>query len=165
MSEKNKNLSESSINWKIDGSLYKVGIVVSEWNHEITDALFQACFTTLCQNQVKQEHITAIKVPGAFELPCAAKLLATSTYFDAIICIGCVIKGDTKHDEYIGHAVAQGITNLSIELAMPIIFGVLTPNTYEQAKERAGGIHGNKGDEAAVTALKMIQLRKRIEGV
>lgn len=145
-----------------NGSEYKIGIVTSEWNSGITDALYVACKSTLNTHQVKEENITSITVPGAFELPAGARLLVGSEKYDAIICLGCVIKGDTKHDEYISSAVASGLMMLSISSGKPIIFGVLTTNNLEQAEDRAGGKLGNKGEEAALTALSMIELAKSI---
>lgn len=145
-----------------DGSTFSIGIVVSDWNSHITHALFQACHETLLKNGVKDFNITSIQVPGAFELPVAAKMLMGAKSFDAVICLGCVIKGETKHDEYINNAVAHGLTNLSIISGKPVVFGVLTPDTEQQAIDRAGGVHGNKGDEAAVTALRMIDLQKQL---
>ena len=103
-------------------------------------------------------------VPGAFELPMGARLLATSGKYDAIICLGCVIKGETKHDEYINNAVAHGIALLSLLLAKPIIYGVLTTNTLKQAQDRAGGKHGNKGVEAAEAAIQMATMAKKLKG-
>lgn len=141
---------------------FTFGIVVSEWNHEITHALFEGCYETLVRHGARAENIHSIQVPGSFELPAGAKLLAGSRKFDALICLGCVIKGETKHDEYINHAVATGLTGLSIASGIPCIFGVLTPNTMEQALDRAGGQHGNKGVEAAVTAIRMAALRKEL---
>jgi 6,7-dimethyl-8-ribityllumazine synthase len=138
------------------------GIVVSEWNHEITHALYQGCMDTLLKHGANADDIRTAQVPGSFELPVGAKLLAGAKRFDAIICLGCVIKGDTKHDEYINNAVATGLTNLSIASGIPCIFGVLTPNNQEQAQERAGGKHGNKGVEAAATAIRMGALRKEL---
>jgi len=100
-----------------------------------------------------------IHVPGSFELTAGARLLAEKKDYDAIICLGCVIQGETPHFTYICQGVTQGITQLNIDYGIPFIFGVLTTNTLQEAKDRAGGIHGNKGDEAAVTAIKMAALR------
>ena len=138
------------------------GIVVSDWNTEVTHALYNGCIETLLKHGVNEEDIRTAQVPGSFELPVGAKILAGAKRFDAIICIGCVIKGETQHDEYINHAVATGLTNLSIASGIPCIFGVLTPNDHQQALDRAGGKHGNKGVEAAVTAIRMAALRKEI---
>ena len=138
------------------------GIVVSDWNTEVTHALYNGCIETLLKHGVNEEDIRTAQVPGSFELPVGAKILAGAKRFDAIICLGCVIKGETQHDEYINHAVATGLTNLSIASGIPCIFGVLTPNDHQQALDRAGGKHGNKGVEAAVTAIRMAALRKEI---
>lgn len=139
---------------------FHFGVVVADWNADITHALYQGCFETLVKHGVGEADIHTVQVPGSFELPIGAKLLAGSKRFDAIICLGCVIKGETKHDEYINHAVATGLTNLSIASGIPCIFGLLTPNDHQQALDRAGGQHGNKGVEAAVTAIRMAALRK-----
>lgn len=138
------------------------GIVVSDWNAEITHALYEGCRQTLLKHGVKEDDLRTVQVPGSFELPVGAKILAGAKRFDAIICLGCVIKGETQHDEYINHAVAAGLTNLSIVSGIPCIFGLLTPNNMEQALDRAGGKHGNKGVEAAATAIRMAALRKEV---
>jgi len=138
------------------------GIIISDWNSEITDELLRGCRDTLSANGVTDEGIHVVRVPGSFELPMGAKLLMGRTRFDAIICLGCVIKGETKHDEFISQSVANGIMQLSLMSNTPIIFGVVTPNTMEQARERAGGKHGHKGIEAAETALRMAELRNDI---
>lgn len=162
MASAQKNLSEYNDNNIPDAAALKFGIVVSEWNTIITHALYQGCFDTLIKHGAKEENIRTIQVPGSFELPAGAKMLAGSRRFDAVICLGCVIKGETKHDEYINHAVATGLTGLSIASGIPFIFGVLTPDNMEQALDRSGGKHGNKGIEAAVTAIRMAALRKEL---
>ncbi len=101
-------------------------------------------------------------VPGSFELTLGAQLMAEKKKFDAIICLGCVIQGETKHFDFICNAVANGITQLNIKYNLPVIFGVLTPNSWQQAKDRSGGKHGNKGVEAAITAIKMVALKNKI---
>lgn len=131
------------------------GIVVSEWNRKITFELLLGASDTLKKHGVKEENIFVKFVPGSFELPFAAKKLAEEHDVSAVICLGCVIKGETDHDIYINHSVAFAIQQLNIEYNIPFIFGLLTPNNEEQALDRAGGKHGNKGIEAAVTALKM----------
>ena len=138
------------------------GIAISEWNADITHALYEGCIEALLKHGAKEENLHTMQVPGSFELPIAAKLLASSKKLDAVICIGAVIKGETKHDEYINNAVAIGLTTLSVTSGIPCIFGVLTPNTHQQALDRAGGKHGNKGIEAAVTAIRMAALRKEV---
>lgn len=158
MATKNKNLSDDRIGDLPDLSDKSVGIVTAEWNETITLSMSKACIETLLSNGIKEENIHEVKVPGAFELPMGARLLASKEKLDAIVCIGCVIKGETKHDEYISHAVATGIMNLGLASGKPVIFGVLTPNSMEQALDRSGGKHGNKGVEAATTALRMLAL-------
>jgi len=171
-----KNLSEYTSNGFGDLSQTRIGIVVSEWNDQITNALFQGAMETLLKEGVKQKNIAVKTVPGSFELTFGAQDLLdkhskwTENYFsnhsnnphpkktrlDAVICLGCVIQGETKHFDFICDAVANGITNVSLKYNKPVIFGVLTPDTMQQAIDRSGGKHGNKGVEAAITALKML---------
>ena len=146
-----------------DGSGYRIGILVSSWNEEITGALLKGSITSLTTNGVSPEDIITRHVPGSYELPQAAAMMIDSLEPDAVICIGCVIQGETRHFEFICQAVANGCMELGIESATPVIFGVLTTDTYEQAKERAGGSQGNKGEEAAIAALRMAALRKNLE--
>ena len=136
------------------------GIVVADWNSDITHPLYQGCLDTLLKHGAQESQIHVVQVPGTFELPVAARILNNRHRIDALICIGCVIKGETKHDEYISNAVAMGLVQLGLAISKPVIFGVLTPNTHEQALERAGGKHGNKGVEAAVTAIRMVDLQR-----
>ena len=142
---------------------YRFGIVISEWNTEITTALANECRETLEKHGALTENIVIAQVPGAFELPVGAKLLLANKKVDAVICIGCVIKGETKHNEYISNAVATGITQLSIISGKPVVFGVLTPDNEEQAQDRSGGKYGNKGVEAATTAMRMVALAKQLK--
>ncbi|MFC3879638.1 6,7-dimethyl-8-ribityllumazine synthase [Algoriphagus namhaensis] len=132
------------------------GIIVSEWNEEVTESLFSGAYQTLLDHGVKKENIFRKNVPGSFELSLASQWMAQEEGIDAVICLGCVIQGETKHFDFICDAVAHGITNVSLKYNKPVIFGVLTPNTQQQALDRAGGKHGNKGDEAAITAIKML---------
>lgn len=162
MASELKNLSVTEGSGVPDASEMKFGIVWAEWNHDITHALMQGAYNTLKAHGATDESIIVRTVPGAFELTLGAQYLAELTDVQAIICIGCVIQGDTKHFDFICDAVAKGITDLNIKHNMPVIFGVLTPNTLEQAQDRAGGKHGNKGDEAAVTAIKMLGLRRSL---
>lgn len=155
-----KNLSSYDENNIPDGKELSIGIVVADWNAHITHALYEGCHDTLTKHGVLADNIKTLQVPGTFELPTAARILLSSKSYDAVVCIGCVIKGETKHDEYINNAVAQGIVQLSIITSKPVIFGVLTPNDEQQALDRAGGKYGNKGVEAAVTALRMAHLQK-----
>lgn len=138
----------------------KIGIVVSEWNKEITFALLNGAVSTLVKFGISEEDILINYVPGSFELTSGARMLADKEEINGIICIGCVIRGDTPHFDYICQGVTQGITMLNINYKIPFIFGVLTTNDLQQAKDRAGGKHGNKGDEAAVTVVKMVHLNK-----
>ena len=138
-----------------DGKSYKVGIVVAQWNADITVRLLEGARETLLQAGVLSENIEELSVPGSFELPWGARQLMKADKKDAIICLGCIIQGETKPDEYIAGAVANGIMQLGLASGIPVIFGVLTTNTPEQAKERAGGTHGNKGSEAAASALQL----------
>ncbi len=142
-----------------DGSSFKIGIVVSEWNADITNALLSGAKETLLKAGVSEDHIEVLYVPGSFELPWGARQIMKPGKKDAVICLGCIIQGETKHDEYIAAAVASGIMQLGLMSGIPVIFGVLTTNTEEQAKDRAGGKHGNKGSEAAVAALQMAIVR------
>ena len=141
----------------------RFAFVVSEWNTEITEALYEGARQTFLKFGANEEDIVRRNVPGSFELTLGAQLMAERKEFDAVVCIGVVIQGETKHFDFICEAVGQGITNLNIKYNLPVIFGVLTPNTMQQALDRAGGVHGNKGDEAAITAIKMAALKKETE--
>lgn len=141
-----------------DASALKVGIVVAEWNYEITSKLLEGAYNTLTANGVKPANIVVKWVPGSFELVFGARILADGYDLDAVIVLGCVIRGDTPHFEYVCSGVTQGITQLNLTEEIPFIFGLLTNDTMQQSIDRAGGIHGNKGDEAAVTAIKMAAL-------
>ena len=142
-----------------DGSSFKIGIVVAEWNADITNALLEGAKETLLKAGVHEDNIEVLYVPGSFELPWGARQIMKPGKKDAVICLGCIIQGETKHDEYIASAVASGIMQLGLMSGIPVIFGVLTTNTEEQAKDRAGGKHGNKGSEAAFAALQMAIVR------
>jgi len=142
-----------------DGSSFKIGIVVSQWNADITNALLEGAQDTLLKAGVLSDNIEILYVPGSFELPWGARQIMKPGKRDAVICLGCIIQGETRHDEYIASAVASGIMQLGLMSGVPVIFGVLTTNTEEQAKDRAGGKHGNKGSEAAAAALQMAYVR------
>ncbi len=163
MASEQKNLSVFEGSDIPNASDMKFGIVWAEWNHKTTNALMQGAYNTLIKHGAKAENIVTKTVPGAFELTLGAQYMAEMGQVDAIICIGCVIQGDTKHFDFICDAVAKGITNLNLKYNKPFIFGVLTVNTQEQADDRTGGKHGNKGDEAAVTAIKMLGLKNSFE--
>ena len=138
------------------------GIAVADWNAEITHSLFRGCLDTLLKHGAAESQIYTVQVPGAFELPQAARMLIASRKLDAVICLGCVIRGETAHNEYINTAVAHGLTNLSLTSGKPVVYGVLTPDNQQQGLDRAGGKYGNKGIEAAVTALRMAQLARTL---
>jgi len=157
-----KNLSVFSTDNLPDISYRRFALVVAEWNAEVTEALFNGAYQTLLQYGAKAENIVRGNVPGSYELSLAAQWFAQRDDIDAVIALGCVIQGETKHNDYINHAVAQGLTHVGLKTNKPIIFGVLTPNDQQQALDRAGGIHGNKGDEAAMTAIKMLGLQKQV---
>ncbi len=139
------------------------GIVLADWNETITHKLYEGCYDTLIKHGAKEENIHTIQVPGTFELPTGARMLAQNKDIDGFICIGCVIKGETSHNEYINQSVAQGLVNLGVMSGKPFIFGVLTPNDQQQAIDRAGGKYGNKGVEAAVTAMRMVAIGKELK--
>lgn len=160
MSSAQKNLSQFEGSEIPNGSGMRIGIVVAEWNAGITGSLFDAAVSTLLKNGVKKDDIIIITVPGSFELTMGSQFLCEDKTIDGVIALGCVIQGETRHFDFICDAVAHGITNVSLKYNKPVIFGVLTPNTQQQAEDRAGGKHGNKGDEAAATALKMVALQK-----
>jgi 6,7-dimethyl-8-ribityllumazine synthase len=134
----------------------KFAIVVAEWNEEITTALYDGAYSSLIANGVKKNHITHKTVPGTFELTLGAQWMADKKDIDAVICLGCVIQGETPHFDYICQAVAHGITEVNLKSKKPIIFGVLTVLDKAQALARAGGKYGNKGEEAALTAISML---------
>ncbi len=156
MASSEKNLSSYTAKNIDDMSDKRFGIIVSEWNDSVTEALFDGAYNTLRENGIPKENIIRKNVPGSFELTLAAQWMAEEEHIDAVICLGCVIQGETKHFDFICDAVANGLTNVGLKFNKPVIFGVLTPNTQQQALDRAGGKHGNKGDEAAITAIKML---------
>lgn len=142
---------------------YRFGIVVSQWNAEVTSALFNGAYTALIKNGALPENIIEVPVPGSFELTSGADILLSSKNVDAVICLGCVIQGETRHFDFICNAVANGISNVSLKHGKPVIFGVLTTDNLQQAKDRAGGKHGNKGEEAAVTAIMMSAIESSLD--
>jgi len=158
-----KNLSEYVLSSVPDGNEMKFGIVVSEWNYDVTGALARGAVETLKKHGVKDEDILVKHVPGSFELTLGGQFFAEYTDVDAIILLGCVIQGETRHFDFICQGVAKGATDLNIKYNLPVIFGVLTTENQQQALDRAGGKLGNKGDEAAVTALKMVALQNNFE--
>jgi len=159
MATQNNNLSDYKKDSLPDVSNLRFGIVVSQWNDDITDGLFKGAYETLLDCGVSSDNILKLEVPGSFELIYGSKILYKKNC-DAIICLGSVIQGETKHFDYVCQGVTNGIKDLNIALDIPVIFGVLTDNTKEQAINRSGGIHGNKGVEAAITAIKMAYLNR-----
>lgn len=157
------NLSEHDPESIPDAGEMRFGIVVSDWNREITNALLEGAINTLKKHGTPDKNIIVKHVPGSFELTLGAQFLAEFDDPDAVICLGCVIQGETPHFTYICQAVTQGITQLNLEYNIPFVFGVLTTNNLDQAKARSGGKHGNKGDEAAVTAIRMAALQREME--
>lgn len=150
------NLSQYDPTTVASGEGRKVGIVYAEWNSEITYALRDGAIKTLTDNGVEAGDITIVSVPGSFELIYGAAQMVKSKKYDAVIAIGCVIRGDTPHFDYICEGVTAGLTQLNVEYDTPVIFGLITTNNLLQAQERSGGRLGNKGDECAVTALQMM---------
>ena len=159
MSSTHKNLSTYSDTNLHQTATHKIAVVVAEWNTEITASLYAGALDTLLKHGIALDNIEKIDVPGSFELTLAAQWQAQRNEIDAVICLGCVVQGDTKHFDFICEAVAHGITNVALKFSKPVIFGVLTTNNMQQAFDRAGGKHGNKGDEAAITALKMLSIK------
>jgi len=145
-----------------DASVYRFGIVVSEWNPEITQNLYEGALNTLLKHGATSENITAIKVPGSFELVYACKQILTNKKLDAVIAIGNVIKGETEHFTFVCEGVTQGIKDLNLQFDTPTIFCVLTDHHKQQSIDRSGGKHGNKGIECAVAAIKMAALKNEL---
>lgn len=161
MATKGNNLSEYDKNTIPNSKDFRFGIVVSEWNEEITQGLFQGAFDAWIENGVQKENIVRWNVPGSFELIYGCKKMQESfEMLDAIVAVGNVIQGETKHFDFVCDGVTQGIKDLNVQTDIPVIFCVLTDNNIEQSRARSGGEHGNKGTEAAIAAIKMAQLRK-----
>jgi len=154
-----KDLSAYDIHSVPSAENMKFGIVVAEWNWEITSALAKGAVATLKKHGATDENISVKQVPGTFELPLGGQYFAELDNVDAVILLGCVIQGETRHFDYICEGVTQGTKDLNLKYNKPFIFGVLTTNNEQQALDRAGGKLGNKGDEAAITAIKMIALK------
>lgn len=154
-----KNLSTTTLKKQAAFGKFKIALVVSEWNPKITHALRDAALDFLKQQGVKPSNLEVYPSPGSFELPLVSKWLASRKDVDAVIALGCVIQGETRHFDFICNACSNGIMQVGLETKKPVVFGVLTTNTLKQASDRAGGKHGNKGVEAAETALQMLVLR------
>lgn len=146
-----------------DACKMRFGIVVSDWNKDITYSLLKGAEETLLKHGALRKNIVIKHVPGSFELTLGAQFFAEYDDLDAVICLGCVIQGETPHFDYICQGVTQGLTQLNLDYNIPFIFGVLTTKTHQQARERSGGKHGNKGNEAAIAAIKMAALQREME--
>ena len=148
---------------KLDASKLKIGIVISRFNDFITSKLLDGAMDCLLRHNCPDDNIEAAWVPGAFEIPSALKAMAETKRFDAVICLGAVIKGGTSHNQYISNEAIKGAAKISLDLDIPVTFGVITPDTLEQAIDRAGARKGNKGWEAALGAIEMANLYKKIK--
>jgi len=163
MATVDRNLSEYNKDLIPDGSQFKIGIVISEWNSQITENLAKGAIDTLITNQVKSDNINIRYVPGTFELSLGAQYLCEYLDLDGVIAIGTVIQGETKHFDYVCEGATKGLTDVNLKYNIPVSFCVLTDNNIQQSIERSGGKHGNKGVECAVACLKMIALKKDLE--
>ena len=162
MATTGKNLSHYDKDQIPDASSMKFGIVVSEWNDNITNGLLEGAISALKDNGAKDENITVKYTPGSFELALASQYLLEHTDVDGVVALGSVIQGETKHFDFVCHGVTQGVMDVSLKYNKPVIFGVLTDNTMQQAIDRSGGKHGNKGIECAIACIKMIGLKRDI---
>ncbi len=160
MATENKNLSVYNKDEMPNILGWKIGIVVSEWNDQVTNGLLEGAKSALLDLGIAEMDLIIKHTPGSYELPLAAQFLFTATEVDAVICLGSVIQGETKHFDFVCEAVSQGVKDVGLKYNKPCIFGVLTDNTMQQAIDRSGGKHGNKGVEAAVAAVKMVELMK-----
>jgi len=158
-----KNLSDFSGTTIPSAASFSFAIIAAEWNTEVTLALYNSAYQSLVDNGALPDNIQSHWVPGSFELTAAADMVLKATKVDAVICLGCVIQGETRHFDFICAAVANGVTNVAVKYVKPVIFGVLTTDNEQQAIDRAGGKHGNKGVEAAVTAIKMADLAHQLQ--
>ena len=162
MATENKNLSQYNKNTIPNAKDFRFGIVVSEWNEQITEGLFQGAYSALVDCGASSKNIIRWNVPGSFELIFGARQMHEKLDIDAVIVIGCVIKGETMHFEFVCEGVTQGMKDLNLLYDVPTIFCVLTDNTLQQSMDRSGGKHGNKGIEAAIAAIKMIDLNTKL---
>ncbi|MEZ7497184.1 6,7-dimethyl-8-ribityllumazine synthase [Flavobacterium sp. Arc3] len=161
MATLNKNLSVYDKNSVPKAKNFRFGVVVAEWNEDITEGLYNGAEKAFLENSVPKEHIIRWNVPGSFELIYGCKKMLQTQNVDAVIAIGCVIQGQTKHFDFVCEGVTQGIKDLNVQTDIPVIFCVLTDNTMQQSIDRSGGIHGNKGTEAAIAAIKMAFIRQQ----
>ena len=157
----NKNLSVYDKNTVPKAKNFRFGVVVAEWNDTITEGLYNGALEAFLENEVPADHIIRWNVPGSFELVYGCKKMLQTQNVDAVIAIGCVIQGQTKHFDFVCEGVTQGIKDLNVQSDIPVIFCVLTDNTMQQSIDRSGGVHGNKGTEAAIAAIKMAFIRQQ----
>lgn len=163
MATSQRNLSQYDISKVPNGADFKVGIVVSEWNHSITGNLLKGAKEALLKHGVKEENIIVQYTPGTFELPLTSQYLLEGNLVDGVVAIGSVIQGETRHFDFVCDAAAQGIKDVGLKYNKPVIFCVLTDNTLQQAIDRSGGKHGNKGVECAIACLQMMAIQKHIQ--
>mgnify|MGYP003948650397 CR=1 FL=1 len=163
MATVNRNLSKYNKDLVPNGNQFKIGIVLSEWNSQITENLAKGAIETLEANHVCSNNIHIHYVPGTFELPLGTQYMAEYTDVDGIIAIGTVIQGETKHFDYVCEGATKGLMDVNLKYNIPVSFCVLTDNNIQQSIERSGGKHGNKGVECAIACLKMIALKKNIQ--
>ncbi len=162
MATEGRNLSEYNKEFIPNGADFTIGIVVSEWNENITLNLLKGAKQALTDNGVKEENIIVRFVPGAFELPLGCQFMCEHGNVDGVVAIGTVIQGETKHFDFVCDGATQGIKDVNLKYNIPVSFCLLTDNTLQQSIDRSGGKHGNKGDEAAVTAIKMVDFQKSL---
>jgi len=164
MATANQQLSSYNSKGLPSASEMNLAIVVSEWNEKITNGLLEGAKNTLLKEGIPPENLSVHFVPGSYELPLGAQFLLEKGKVDAVICLGCIIQGETKHFDFVCQGITQGIKDVALKYNKPVIFGVLTDNTLQQSIDRSGGRLGNKGVEAAVSAIKMVGLQREIEG-
>lgn len=163
MATANQNLSDFDQKELPNAEKMKIGIVVSEWNEKITSQLAEGAIKTLRESGLPKSQLFVHTVPGSFELALGAQWLFESYAPDAVICLGCVIQGETRHFDFVCQGITHGIQSLSLKINKAVVFGVLTDDNIQQSMDRSGGKHGNKGVEAAVTALKMVALQQKMK--
>lgn len=166
MSHPGGSLAKGGLSFEggLDASGLQIAAVVARFNAQITGTLLEGCRDELRAHGLPGEALTVLEVPGCFELPLAAKTLAATGRYDAVVCLGAVIRGETPHFEYVSSAAALGLQQAALETGVPLIFGVLTTDTEQQAKDRAGGVAGHKGREAALTAIEMAHRMREMRG-
>jgi len=160
--EEKKSAGYTLVEGGLQGKGLRIAIVQSRFNHFISDRLLEGCLDALARHGVALKDVTVAKVPGSFEVPMVARRLAAGGKFDAVVCLGAVLRGDTSHNEYIAAEVTKGIAQVALETKVPVVYGIITPDTLEQAIERAGTKGGNKGWDAAVSAIEMANLGRAL---